>query len=569
VLARQGRVLARELSWHQQRIQWVKAALKSDPMAIDGADPPGAFFVLNGLSVEDMVVVYNGLTAEERQKLESSLDKTQLDRARIYQAIQRAKANSTWWGELAGKVHWAIRSGDFTSYPGGAYWLINPLNDVDRTTIMRYLDRDHLDELISHEDQAAEAGVPYAHDIAKRARAAREVRGPTASEKTIAGLIPGTSKVTIGPGQSYDLPPIKADVTDAFKALAALNDTQLLRALRALPAEKRFVLNMNVDQVDGLGIDGNRIRHFLQRAESADADQLRASRITDAVYHPDYKRPKTKWSRLLRINPPGNLTTEFDLSIDEVGDEEVPDAEVNDQWKHATIGRGGLLWPAKLNKSTVPNLWSMKQGVLKKLIEIDAIDELLVIQMFLAVEFVLHAGVGIVAGAAPITQRPRSTGGPFGTGGRVPLSKTVPPTPEAMQRARQFAAQLAADGEPVVVNLGGAGASHEPKNAINVNNMAVGRKNIPNLVEADGGAVGELFEAGTVDRVEGYHMAPGAVDWKRAAPGAFRVLKSGGTVRYDYRGANADAKVAEAELKAAGFQDVKALGDAFVTARKP
>jgi hypothetical protein len=68
--------------------------------------------------------------------------------------------------------------------------------------------------------------------------------------------------VTIGPGQSYDLPPIKADVTDAFKALAALNDTQLLRALRALPAEKRFVLNMNVDQVDGLGIDGNRIRHF-------------------------------------------------------------------------------------------------------------------------------------------------------------------------------------------------------------------------------------------------------------------------------------------------------------------
>src|SRR4051794_10933891 len=37
MLARQGRVLARELSWHQQRIQWVKAALKSDPMAIDGA----------------------------------------------------------------------------------------------------------------------------------------------------------------------------------------------------------------------------------------------------------------------------------------------------------------------------------------------------------------------------------------------------------------------------------------------------------------------------------------------------------------------------------------------------
>ena len=120
------------------------------------------------------------------------------------------------------------------------------------------------------------------------------------------------------------------------------------------------------------------------------------------------------------------------------------------------------------------------------------------------------------------------------------------------------------------MNLGGAGASHEPKNAINVNNMAVGRKNIPNLVEADGGAVGELFEAGTIYRARGLPHGAGR---GRLEPGGARCvpgfLSPAGPCATTTAAPTPDAKVAEAELKAAGFQDVKALGDAFVTARKP
>jgi hypothetical protein len=120
-----------------------------------------------------------------------------------------------------------------------------------------------------------------------------------------------------------------------------------------------------------------------------------------------------------------------------------------------------------------------------------------------------------------------------------------------------------------VVNLGGAGAPHEPPHGINVNNQAVSRRDIPNLVVADGSDVGALFDAGTVDSVVGHNMAPGVIDWGRAAPGAFRVLRSGGRFEYYWRGANPDAQACAAALRAAGFRDVEVTLDVLVRATKP
>jgi hypothetical protein len=140
---------------------------------------------------------------------------------------------------------------------------------------------------------------------------------------------------------------------------------------------------------------------------------------------------------------------------------------------------------------------------------------------------------------------------------------------DAAQTARSLAKKLADEGEPVIANLGGAGAKHEPKNAINVNNQAVSRKNIPNHVNADGSDVGEIFAPGTLDRIEGHNMAPGVIDWSRAAPGAFKALKPGGTIQYYYRGANSDAEVMGAQLRKAGFTDVEVLVEVLVRARKP
>ena len=63
-------------------------------------------------------------------------------------------------------------------------------------------------------------------------------------------------------------------------------------------------------------------------------------------------------------------------------------------------------------------------------------------------------------------------------------------------------------------------------------------------------------------------MAPGAVNWQQAAPGAYRILKPGGRLEYHYRGSNADAKAAEAALRQAGFR-VKNVSDVLIIATKP
>ena len=116
--------------------------------------------------------------------------------------------------------------------------------------------------------------------------------------------------------------------------------------------------------------------------------------------------------------------------------------------------------------------------------------------------------------------------------------------------------------------MGGAGGRHEPANAINLNNQAVPRQGIPNLVQADAADIGSLFPRGVVDRIEGHNMAPGVVDWTRAAPGAFEVLRPGGTFEYYFRGANPDAAVLGDALRKAGFSSVEVTSDVLVRATK-
>lgn len=182
--------------------------------------------------------------------------------------------------------------------------------------------------------------------------------------------------------------------------------------------------------------------------------------------------------------------------------------------------------------------------------------------------FVIALAGGPLREAAPQPGKGVNTGKESGR--RAPdAPETVLVKDDPAIRARALAQSIGAKGEEVVANLGGAGASHEPKNAINVNNQAVSRKDIPNLVEADGSDIGSLFEPDTIDRVEGHNMAPGVIDWERAAPGSFRVLRSGGRFRYYWRGANADAQACAKALKAAGFADVTVHADVLVTARKP
>ena len=126
-------------------------------------------------------------------------------------------------------------------------------------------------------------------------------------------------------------------------------------------------------------------------------------------------------------------------------------------------------------------------------------------------------------------------------------------------------------GQPIIVNIGGAGARHEPPTAININpNIVARRPNIPQHVQAFGEDIGSLFPGGSVDRVVAFGLADDVLNWDRVAAGAFRVLKPGGRVDIRFRWPTVeDAGRLQAALRRAGFHDIRVQHHAIVTATRP
>jgi hypothetical protein len=263
---------------------------------------------------------------------------------------------------------------------------------------------------------------------------------------------------------------------------------------------------------------------------------------------------------------------EIELDINEISDTTVSAEEAQRQVDAARPRRGGVLWPEQLNASTVPVLHKVKQDIHKQmqtlLFDDVLVDAILVVNYILNV--VLPVGMSMTRASIQALQR-ATLSGRWMKGSQV-IKGAAPPaaaagstasttTETAAQTARALAKKLADEGKPVIANIGGTGASHEPVDAININNQAVPRKSIPNHVLADGADIGELLEPGKVDRVEGHNMAPGILDWERAAPGINRVLKPGGKVNYYVRGADPDLEVAAQKLRDLGWKDVITRGE--------
>jgi hypothetical protein len=137
-------------------------------------------------------------------------------------------------------------------------------------------------------------------------------------------------------------------------------------------------------------------------------------------------------------------------------------------------------------------------------------------------------------------------------------------------QARALVRQARAAEQQVVVNIGGAGEAHEPAGAINVNPQVPGteRRAIPNLVQAQGEQIGDLFTPRSVDRIEGHHLPGGAIDWDRVADGAAKVLRPNGTLEIYFRGAHPGAQQLRAALLRHGFRDVTVVQDVLITATR-
>lgn len=140
------------------------------------------------------------------------------------------------------------------------------------------------------------------------------------------------------------------------------------------------------------------------------------------------------------------------------------------------------------------------------------------------------------------------------------------------REAREMVNKLRKDGNEVVINLGGEASEIEVKNwpyAINLNpNPRV--PDVPNLVREPADRLGELFEAGSADKVVARRLPTSAVSGDnidKVAKGAFDVLRKGGELEMHIYGGSPGFQAA---LEKAGFNrtNIQNESNAYFTAIK-
>jgi hypothetical protein len=133
------------------------------------------------------------------------------------------------------------------------------------------------------------------------------------------------------------------------------------------------------------------------------------------------------------------------------------------------------------------------------------------------------------------------------------------------QLAKDLVTKLRNEGKPVIANLCGAG---EVKDAININNMAFPRKNIPNLIVNDAEEIGSIFNPGDVDGFVGNRMPARALNWQKIANGCNKVLRTGGTVDFNIYYYNDIEKTIIKALEDASFREVQNVARPYFDAKK-
>jgi hypothetical protein len=298
--------------------------------------------------------------------------------------------------------------------------------------------------------------------------------------------------------------------------------------------------------------------------------------FSEVTYDPDYRMSEeptpTNW---LQVSYDDGTT--IDLHFDSIKNDS--SVQTRDAIAEARVGIGGRVFPSEMNPKTTPRLAEAKATALE---EQARLTNELILGALPAVIFVITLPA-MPAGSGG--GGPRGAGGRGGakvqrvTGGRVSGAraarlKQIRATRQSLvplqKGSQSLVEKLKNEGKDIIVNLGGAAAKHEPAHAINVNSQVVGRKGIPNLVEAPAEVIGSLFKSGQVDEVVGFRLSPNSFDWRTIAPGAFKILRAGGKFKIEFRWA--DHKIAlqlAAFLQKAGFKNLEIIGDVAIKGFKP
>ena len=196
-----------------------------------------------------------------------------------------------WWGEKAAVIRAAIRTKKFATYPDGAYWIINPLNDADRATIMSHLDRGDLEQLLAHRTDAAES-VPNAKDIADKAGRALDGALPKGTTwwgqkiESIRSAITNSKNFTIYPdGAFWLINPLNDNDRAHIVTLLAREDLESLfaRGAEAMAAGIPHAVDIVARATDELHRRG-----FVPETGNTPAEPLPESGETDYTKNPAY-----------------------------------------------------------------------------------------------------------------------------------------------------------------------------------------------------------------------------------------------------------------------------------------
>jgi len=172
-------------SWIGDRIGWVRTAIAAENWA--NSDPPGAYYVINGLSMEDMIAVLRSLKPEERKKLSDHLNEQagKFDTSRIHLALANAATppSDKDFRERSENLHWAIRSGNFSTPPDGAFLQLAAVDSAQRTRLINALSPDTRKLLYGRLSEASDLpgaeGINSAFDKPSYSVTATTVEGPT------------------------------------------------------------------------------------------------------------------------------------------------------------------------------------------------------------------------------------------------------------------------------------------------------------------------------------------------------------------------------------------------------
>lgn len=388
---RQGsvqRVLTvQRVSWIGQRVQWVRSALASsdDTTKWSSSDPssPGAYYVLNGLSLDDMVSVLRSLQPAQRSALAANLDEHGggFDRSRLQLALSNVTTDAG-FRQASERLHWAIRSGNYASLTDGAFAQLSAAKGARRGQLLKALNRDALDALIANEDQCPDG----MDDVLTAVKAARGGTGATGLEQHLLDLIDGR------------------DWPGFYRAYVPLNATDRLRFLRGNFGAVAQI-SQHLDETAGIA-NRHEIEHDLELATTTESTSLYVDLFAGGYrWQPRYRAEGEDWSRIVRFGDALGV----ELDINTIGDQVMAPDAAQAALDAAQPGPGGLMWPAQLNRSTAPTLWKVKQEIHRQM-EVLNFDAVLMAGITV-VEFVLTALVPEAMGLSKLSVSALERGG--------------------------------------------------------------------------------------------------------------------------------------------------------------